>query len=39
MDQDGIEAFFGELSVDATVDIVAILVAQYCDAQQMGEFK
>lgn len=39
MNQDGIEAFFNELGVDAQTDIVAILVAQYCEAQCMGEFK
>ena len=32
MNQDGIEAFFNELGVDAQTDIVAILVAQYCEA-------
>lgn len=39
MDQDGIEAFFNELGVNAQEDIVAILVAQYCEATSMGEFK
>ena len=39
MDQDAIEAFFKDLGVDATTDIIAILVAQYCEAQSMGEFK
>lgn len=39
MDQDAIIAFFKELGVDATVDIVVILVAQYCEAETMGEFK
>jgi DCN1-like protein 1/2 len=39
MDQDGIEAFFNDLGVNAQTDIVAILVAQYCEAAAMGEFK
>lgn len=38
MDQDGIEAFFKDVGVDAEKDIVVILVAQYCEAQSMGEF-
>ena len=39
MDQDGIEAFFGQLNVNAQEDIVAIHVASYCEAESMGEFK
>ena len=39
MDQDGIEAFFGQLNVNAQEDIVAIHVASYCGDESMGEFK